>query len=385
MGPDNISQKILKTTIWNILTPLTNIINATLSTGIFPDKLKLAKVVPIYKNGTKDNPSNYRPISILSCLSKIFERILYGRLYKFLHKNSFFTNSQYGFLKNRSTEDAILELQNTIIDNITNNTTSSALFLDLSKAFDTINHSILLNKLNYYGVRGIALSLFTNYLQNRAQYVEINSTKSTLLSITTGVPQGSILGPLLFLIYVNDLPLSVTSPIILFADDTSVIIKAKSSTTLHNEISNTLSIMEDWFAANKLSINANKSKLMLFSQYNITNIPIISIANNNIEQVKNFKLLGIIINDRLSWKTHITYISNKILKVIYIIRSIKTIVSNKTLCTIYTALIQPHLLYGIISWYDPNNKQTNRINILQKKVIRLITNSKYNSHTYHFI
>ena len=192
--------------------------------------MKLAKVVPIYKNsGSKEIMKNYRPVSLLPVLSKVLERIVYNRLFEYLVKNDILHTSQYGFQPNLSTELAILELQDRLTNIMNNKECCVGVFMDLSKAFDTLDHTILLNKLNHYGIRGTALDWFKNYLNGRNQYVCIDGVDSTKLPITCGVPQGSILGPLLFLIYINDLAtISKQAITILFADDTYTIYKSNS-------------------------------------------------------------------------------------------------------------------------------------------------------------
>ena len=276
-GLENISCRLMKDIFDIIAIPLTSLINQSLQSGIFPDKLKIAKVVPIFKAG-KDNIEsyvhNYRPISLLSCFSKIFERVVYNQLYNHLQINKLLYESQYGFRKSHSTELAALELIDSIYTKLDQGKTPIAIFLDLSKAFDTIDHKILINKLHHCGCRNTSLNWFKSYLTERSQYVIINDTISKTLRITTGVPQGSVLGPLLSLIYINDLCRATdTFKYILFADDTNLISNTCSSK--HNSSQNhidqiSLSInvelgkISDWMSANKLSLNTSKSKFIIF-------------------------------------------------------------------------------------------------------------------------
>ena len=203
---------------------LTVIINQSLTTGIFPDKLKIAQVIPLYKKGNAHIFDNYRPISLLPSISKIIEKIVFNQLYDYFVKKELIYSSQYGFRQLHSTELASLELVDRITKNLDNRQISISIFLDLSKAFDTLNHSILLDKLRYYGITGTANNWFHSYLINRQQFVLYENTKSNMMPISTGVPQGSILGPLLFLIYMNDINEATEKfSAILYADDTSLV------------------------------------------------------------------------------------------------------------------------------------------------------------------
>ena len=206
-----------------ILTPLTTIINQSLSTGIFPDQLKIAKVIPLYKKDDQYILDNYRPISLLPSLSKVFEKTVFLQLYEYLDKNKLLYKSQYGFRSLHSTEMASLEIIDIILKDLDKGKIPIGIFLDLSKAFDTLDHKILLNKLKYYGVKDTELLWFHSYLTNRFQFVNINDIQSSRLSVSTGVPQGSVLGPLLFIIYMNDIHQASTKfHAILFADDTNL-------------------------------------------------------------------------------------------------------------------------------------------------------------------
>ena len=242
-----------------------------MSSGIFPDKLKIAKVIPIFKKGDDTDVNNYRPISLLPAISKIIEKGIYNQTYNYFDQNKIFFAHQYGFRKQHSTELAVLELVDRTIYNLDNDETPINIFLDLSKAFDTLNHIILLNKLHHYG----SLNLFKSYLQNRKQYVVINNAKSETLDITTGVPQGSILGPLLFIIYIIDLPnASNIFQGIMYADDTilSASLQSIKSTnpneTVDTLINKELSKISEWISLNKLSLNVKKSKYIVHKMTN---------------------------------------------------------------------------------------------------------------------
>ena len=243
---------------------LSLIFNKCIKSGNYPKQLKIAQVIPIYKKGSKLECVNYRPISILSSWNKIFEKMIFVRLYKFLTKFNILTPHQYGFIQGRSTDLAIYDLIEKHLNAKILRNTSCTIYLDISKAFDTVPRNILLNKLYHYGIRGLAYDLLKSYLSNRFQYTLINGFMSQLLPIEFGVPQGSILGPLLFLIYINDLPLVSNNTIIkLFADDTSIFVNAKSTSDLKAIASDVLCKVDEWMKMNKLTLNYSKTEFML--------------------------------------------------------------------------------------------------------------------------
>ena len=385
-GHDNISAKLVKSLKDELKKPISILANKSIAEGTFPDNYKIAEVVPIYKSKNKSDINNYRPISLLPTISKILEKLIHKRIYKFLMKNKIFYDSQYGFRSKHSTNDAITELVTDLTNNIEDKLNSLSIFLDLSKAFDTIDHKILLNKLSNYGIRGTSLKWFESYLNNRKQYVKINRTKSTTKNVTCGVPQGSVLGPLLFIIYTNDLPNSLNyTHAILFADDTTIYTKSDNIKTLYQNVNSDLNGLNEWFKANKLSLNVGKTHYMLLTNNNtpesITNQYDIKIGMEEIERKKHVKFLGVVIDDNLNWHEHITSTVNKISKITYTLKMIKNTLPKQNLKTLYETLIQPHLNYGITLWGGTHDTHVNKLIVQQKKIIRTITNSKYNEHT----
>lgn len=389
-GLDQIPCHILKNVAHLIAKPLSFIINNSLLEGTFPSQLKRSKVIPIYKKGDKTEIENYRPVSVPSAFSKIFERIMYSRLLRFLIKTNFFNTNQHGFMKNRSTCTALYDQITKILTSLDEGEAVIGAYFDLTKAFDLMNHGILFSKLQRIGINGICLKWIRSFLENRTQTVQItgendnicNSVfQSNAAEINIGTPQGSILAPLLFLIYVNDLPnyLSTTnSSVIQFADDTSVLISHKDLDNAVIIANSVATKMVEWCHFNHLVLNPSKTNLLNFRNIRTPQSEIISIVvkDHNVNQNSSTKFLGIQLNQNLDWSSQGDNICNKIASANYAIMNLRGVVNTSSLLSFYYAYVESRLSYGIIFW-GSHIGTVHRVFLMQKKIIRNICGAKY--------
>lgn len=368
-GWDNIPTKILKKYKHILARPLTLAFQKCLQEGVFPTCLKKAVVVPIHKSGSKENITNYRPISLLSSISKIFEKIINNRLVNYLENKALLSKNQFGFRPKLSTADAVHELTDFVTHELDKGNKTIGIFLDLAKAFDTVPTPILLKKLENIGVRDNQLKLLTSYLSDRCQYVRIDSVVSSdLKNASFGIPQGSILGPTLFLIYINDLcNLQLANgKIISYADDTALLFSAGNDSQLYELAQHGFNIVNSWLRGHLLTLNAEKTKYLKFTMRKqrsaiFTNPLIYAHACNylkcdnvcqcpNISFTNHIKYLGVIIDETLSFNQHIEVMSNRLRKLIYVFKKLRYIADTNSVKQIYLALCQSIITYCITSW-----------------------------------
>lgn len=391
-GWDNIPSKFYKMALNFLVSPITYICNLCITHGEFPTNLKKSIVIPIFKTGNRDNVNNYRPISLLPTLSKILEKIINIRLQNYLEKYNLLSSNQYGFRAKMSTVDAINKLVTHAVQQLDNNKKCVGIFLDLAKAFDTVSIPLLLRKLEFIGIRGVALKLLHSYLTNRIQIVKIGSTLSSTENLTCGLPQGSVIAPTLFLIYIDSLcRIDLNSAqIISFADDTAVLFGGNTWNDVNKAAEMGFSKINKWLNHNLLTVNLDKTKFITFR-----------IKNDNLPETENFtlrvhdckeinecqcyklartdtiKYLGVVVDQNLRWIDHIKLLVGRVRKLIYIFKGLKHINDENTIRNVYFCLCQSIISYAITTWGGASKTHMLELERAQRAVLKVMGNKPY--------
>ena len=376
--------RIFKSVACALLDPICKLVNFSFCGGVFPDCLKLTRITPIFKYGDKSNPSNYRPIAGLHYFSKIFEKALNTRIISFFNHHSLFTSDQFGFRKGMNTGDCILKLVEKMYSSLNDKKYLLSTFIDFRKAFDTVSHRILLDKLKIYGVRGQALDLLSSFITGRKQYVELNGVSSSCRLNEYGVAQGSTLGPTLFIIYVNDLPrVSRLFQTLLFADDTTLTLSHSDHRILEENVNQELDKILNWTNSNRLCINSEKSNCILINN-RPTFTPCVRIGTAEITQCNSYKYLGVVLDDGLKFRDHVRNVADKISKNCGILYRIKDYLPMKTRIQFYYNHVYPYLTYNVLVWGGTYHTHLEPIIVQQKRVIRIINNLSVTGHTNEY-
>lgn len=377
IGPDGISNFVLKNCAEELTRPLTMCIQKCLSSGVYPDCLKLARVAPIFKSGSKELCTNYRPISVLSSINKIYESIIAVRLKGFMKTKNILYEHQYGFRETSGTGIAVTEAMDFIHGNLDKRDCKvvSALMLDLRKAFDSVSHTLLLRKLYVMGVRGLSHDLFKSYLSNRKQFVQLRGAQSSHRAVKTGVPQGSVLGPILFLIFLNDMArLPLFGKLYLFADDACLLYAGVSDTINVQRANEDLVILDQYFGVNCLALNVNKTKIIHFHDFRkqLERRLTVSLNGAIVEEVRDFCYLGVYLDSNLNWKRHVDYLCEKLSRIVGIFYRIRDEVPLYILRRMYFALVHSHLMYMVTLWGNAPITYLKRLQSLQNRIFKLM-------------
>lgn len=379
-GPDQIPMFLIRKVLSAVIKPLTYLVNLSFQTGTFPKRLKLGKVVPIHKKHDPEDMANYRPVTVPSGFSKVFEYCYLYRMLKFVEKYKIFTENQHGFRAFKSTGTALYSLYKKVIDYVEAGECPVGIFCDLSRAFDCVNHDKLLNKLSSYGIRGVALDWVHSFLSDRSQYVSVTfrneGTISTFNSecdeVNIGVPQGSILGPVLFLLYTNELDtLTSEASFIMYADDKSLVLSDKSDSMLESISNDVLESLSNWYSSNTLHLNIGKTYFMRFHNRQKKCATLnLNINETKLKQVDGVRFLGITLDECLNWKEHCNYMISKLNSIFYLFRNLKTVLSKEQLINLYHAQVGSRLRYGICFW--GSSTLAPNVFIAQKRIIRCL-------------
>ena len=373
---ENIPVIILKK-VSNTLAPLlAELFNESIEFGIFPEKLKLGRVIPLHKSGTRKSVANFRPITTLSIFSKLFEKLVHKRLISFIKKYKILNENQFGFQKQKGTGDAILEFLDNAFESLNNNNFLLTIYLDFSKAFDTIPFGILLKKLQHYGFRGNIAKWIESFLCGRRQYVCIETYCSEIVETTLGSPQGSTLSPLLFLLYINDMYKSLNDIKILhYADDSTLYFEFPRGENCSPLVNLELNSLNSWLLTNKLFLNINKTKYMIINNKKNPDNLTLKIGDSQIERTDVHNFLGVQLDEKLTFSAHCNKLSSKISRNIGVIRKLSYVVPKSILRNLHFAFVNSHIVYSIISYGSATNTATNRLSKLVDKSIKINSGS----------
>lgn len=370
-GADDILVRVLKSVGEAVAEPLSSLINLSFLTGAFPDVLKVGKVTAIFKKGDAEDCDNYRPICVLSCFSKVLEKAMYSRISSYLSVNNILSNSQHGFRSGRSTETAVVEFVNFLSKKMDEGRPAAGVFFDLSKAFDSINIEFVKSKFYHLGIRGVMLDWIVSFLSDRTIFTCINGCNSGDCGLDLGVPQGSILGPLVFILFINDLPRHISKGLLInYADDTSIALSESSFGELQESITTVCREFQDWCRKNRLILNLDKTYTVVFSRLQMPS----DITLNSSSEVR---FLGLLLDQSMSWSAHIDLVCTKLNRAYFAILQLRYDLDGSTLLQVYYALVYSAISYHIIVWGGAIN--TRRVFLIQKRIIRLMFNIKKRS------
>lgn len=376
---NQLSTKLFKECALSTLPQLNYLINLILLTSQIPIFWKTATVIPIFKSGDKNLISNYRPISLLPVIAKVIEKVIFRRIYRHVNDNHLLSENQGGFLPNLGTNDTVKKFLGDIYLSINKGEPTLSIFYDLKKAFDTIDHRILLKKLEFMGFHNSALSLLTNYLSDRFQSTYVNNSLSSKLPITCGVPQGSTLGPLLFILYINDMPLFVQGASVrLYADDTVFYTGAHDILTANQQMNSAASEFSKWCCYNKLTINTKKSKCLLFSNKSLKNHNTlkssvkINIEGDTLELVSDYKYLGIHLDENLNFRKHVNYLYGIVTARLYTLSKARSYMSTTIALLLFKTMILNYFDIGDLFYNSCNQRDLRRMHTLQNRALRII-------------
>ena len=381
-GYDDISNVLLKKLIVVTKEPLCIVFNKSLTTGQFPDLLKIAKVQPLYKSGERYLADNYRLISLLPVISKILERIVYDATMEYFEANNILYVKQFGFRKKHSTIDAICNFVGEILKCFEELQMVLSIFIDLHKAFDSVSHSLILHKLSALGIQDEELKWFESYLTGCKQFTQMQNCRPAMAEMSVGIPQGALLGVLLFQVHVNDLNKCLMfSNSILYADDTTIYVMGKSPKYLRFKLQDDLNSLLSWLRVNKLKLNTKKTKVLLFNKDGLFPNVELSVYNDTIECVTYFKFLGVWLDHTLSFDHHYMHLHEKLLKSKFIVRCLAETLPTSCLKHLYYAYYNSHLVYGLAIWYPILRKTDQQsLYVMQKGLVRKICKVSSTQH-----